>query len=400
MFNARAERRLLEAARRDGCEERYFEELEEAILGDERAYTANDFSVRGLFEAFVDDGREIVDSWAPTAARSQPGGGVRMCEAGVDTSAFANITGQIVFSTVLDTWNNPAFLAGQLARTVPTNLNGEKVPGISGLGDEADEVAEGYPYPQAGLTEEWVETPETSKRGFWVGVTKEAVFFDRTGILIQQASSVTEWLAINKEKRVLDAALGLVDLYRRNGAAAIATYGDSAGNHDWDNLAASNGLADWTDVENALLLFDDITDPNTGEPVLLNPNTIIVPTALSFTAQRIVGATEIREVTNSNTTTISNNPLGQARNGLAGGGGGWTILSNQYVKNRTSSSTTWFIGDPQAAFWYMENWPIQSITAPPSSEAEFTHDIVQRYKVTERGTTAVMEPRKMVKCTA
>ena len=48
----------------------------------------------------------------------------------------------------------------------------------------------------------------------------------------------------------------------------------------------------------------------------------------------------------------------------------------------------------------MQNWGPTVVQAPDNSEAEFTHDIVARFKVSERGTPAVLEPRRMVKCTA
>lgn len=396
MFVAQRWRRLLEAARRDGDETPFWTDLEEAISN--RAYSGNDFRVRDLFENFVPDGREIVASWNP----QQPGGtrsGVTLAEAGVDTSAFANITGQIVFSEVLQAFENPMFLAPRLARTVPTGFSGERIPGMGQIGDNAEEIGEGQPYPMAGFAEEWVETPETTKRGLIVPVTKEVVFFDRIGMILQNAADTGTWLAVNKEKRVLDVVTGITSTYKRNGAAsAVATYGDNSGSHDWDNLAASNALQDWTDIENALLLFDDLTDPNTGEPIVVNPNQLLVPTALSFTAQRIVGATEIREVTNTNTTTLSRNPLSGDR--VGGAGGSLEILSNQWVKARTSSASTWFIGDFQAAFRYMENWPVTTVSAPANSEMEFTHDIIQRYKVSERGVAAAVQPRGAVKATA
>ena len=43
----------------------------------------------------------------------------------------------------------------------------------------------------------------------------------------------------------------------------------------------------------------------------------------------------------------------------------------------------------------MENWPITVVQAPTNSEAEFTQDIVVRFKASERGTPAVMEPRRI-----
>lgn len=364
---------------------RFERDLQEAV--DNRQIDGRVFSLRSVFEAFVDDGHEILQS------TDRGRGGVQLMEAGVDTAAFAHITGQIVYSEVLQAFDDETFIGPQLARTVPTQFSGEKVPGVSKLGDVTESIAESEAYPIAGVGEEWVETPETTKRGVIVPVTKEAIFFDRTGLVLDRARNVAQAMGIDKEKRIIDAACGVTTLYRRNGAAAVATYGDDSGTHDWDNLAASNGLEDWSDIENALLLFDGLTDPNTGEPIVVNPKQILVPSALLMTARYILTATEVRETTNTNTLTVGANPLTQ-------GGTPFSIVSSRYVKARTSSATTWFIGDFPGAVWYMENWGITSVEAPPNSEVEFTHDIVSRYKVSERGAVAVVEPRKVVKSTA
>ncbi len=47
----------------------------------------------------------------------------------------------------------------------------------------------------------------------------------------------------------------------------------------------------------------------------------------------------------------------------------------------------------------MENWPITVTQAPVGSEADFTNDIVLRFKASERGAAAVLNPRYVVKCT-
>lgn len=390
-------RRYYEAARKGKELGKFEADLQEEIKAhDVRRTGGRGISIRDLFENFVDDGREIVQSWSPRSGGGETG--INLHEAGVDTANFANITGQIVYSMVLDTFNDPVYIAPQLARTVPTGFSGERIPGVTQLGDAAESVGEGEAYPIAGVSEEWVETPETTKRGFIVPLTKEAVYFDRTGLVLQRCGKVTESLAINKEKRAIDCATGVTSTYRRNGGSTVATYGDNSGTHDWDNLAASNALQDWTDVENALLLFDDLTDPNTGEPILVNPDTILVPTALRATAQRILSATEVRETTNTNTVTISGNPFSSARTGATQWA--YNIVSSQYVKARTSSASTWFIGQPMEAFYYMENWPIQAVQAPSNSELEFTNDIVMRWKVSERGAYVAYEPRRMVKATA
>ena len=385
-FNYRQGRRLYEAAKRDRTPDRFFEEIGEALQKKEIRPT--DFSIRQLFETFVDDGREAVDSWNPRHG----GKGVMLRESGVETSAFSNITGQIVYTVMMEWFDNPEFIGSRLTENVPTVLSGEKIAGVSLLGDQVESIGENQPYPRAGVSEDWIETPETTKRGVIVPVTKEAIFFDRTGQVLQHASQVSESMAINKEKRILDAVLGITSLYNRKGRGVVATYGDNSGSHDWDNLQASNALVDWTDIENAELLFDAMTDPNTGEPIMVMPKQIIVPSALKHTARRILNATEIRfgDGASSTTQTVSANPVA----------GSLEIISTAYVKARTSSDSTWFIGDFARGFKYMENWPATVVEAPPNSAEEFDRDVAAQFKISERGTPAVTEPRYAVKCTA
>jgi len=59
----------------------------------------------------------------------------------------------------------------------------------------------------------------------------------------------------------------------------------------------------------------------------------------------------------------------------------------------------WFIGDFKKAFAYMENWPITVTQSPANSEADFSQDIVVRFKASERGAAAVINPRYVVKST-
>ena len=55
--------------------------------------------------------------------------------------------------------------------------------------------------------------------------------------------------------------------------------------------------------------------------------------------------------------------------------------------------------DFRRALAYMENWPITVTQSPANSDAEFNQDIVVRFKASERGATAVINPRYVVKST-
>lgn len=374
-------KRLYEAARRDRNTRRFYEDCH-TMFNDPACQLDSEFSVRQMFESFVDDGHELVQNHF-----NQPSEQARFLEAAgyVDTAAFANIMGQWAYSATLQGYESPELIGDQLVTVIPTQLNGERIPGIGRLGDDVEIVNEAQPYPNATFGEEWIDTPETIKRGVILNITKEAIFFDRTGLLLQEANKIGYRVAVNREKRILDVVCGIATVYRRNGQAAEATYQS-------DNTQASNALVDWTSLNTLDQLFNLMTDPTTGEPIAVVANTMVVPLALRNTAMRIINATMVRQATSSgNSQTYTNgNQLNQSIN----------VISGAYVRHRTSSDSTYFYGDPKGSFVYMENWPLTTMQAPTNSELDFTSDVVTRIKVTERGAATCRERRRMAKATA
>lgn len=358
------------------------QQLRESLLKGE--VKPDEFSVRDLAETFVPDGREWLRCLNPADNGSYS---VMEAAGAVDTADFANITGQIVYSAVMEQYENPGFVWPQLCKTIPTKLDGEKIPGVGAIGDMAETIDPGQPYPLAGIAEDWIETPSTTKRGFIVPVTKEAIFFDRTNLVLKTARDVGKWLGANKEKRVIDQALGVTNDYKWKGTA-YSTYVSTP----WDNTVSSNALADWTDINNVLLQFSAMTDPATAEPLLVVPKVLLCYTSLTATARYILNATQILWDSNANAATAKHmtyfdNPVR----------GAYQIISSPWIDARYTAgsvtSTTWFMGDFQSAFAYMENWPITVTQAANNSDDEFNRDIVFKFKASERGTVAVLDPR-------
>ena len=186
-------------------------------------------------------------------------------------------------------------MLSRLVDTIPTRLDGERIPGIGRISDEVAEVRPGMPYPSLGFAEDYIDTPQTTKRGFIVPVTKEAIFFDRTHLILQRAAEVGEVLGLNKEKRLLDLLIGATNNYKWKGTA-YNTYSSTgtgvAPDGNWINQMTEE-LVDWTDVDAAEQLFADILDPNTGEPVLIQATTVLVMPAYRHAAHRIFNAAEI-----------------------------------------------------------------------------------------------------------
>src|SRR5262245_15282976 len=232
----------------DGAE-RTVGHLSEALR--EGHLRAEDFSIRDLAEALVPDGGDWVRLLDP---RSAGGTSVLETSGGVDVSAFLNITGQVIYSKIMDAYNQEAFVVSRLVDTISTRLDGEKIPGIARVADAVEEVGPGMPYPHLGFGEDYIETPSTTKRGFIVPVTKEAIFFDRTHLVLTRAAEVGEVLGLNKEKRLIDLLIGVTNNYKWKGT----TYNTYQTATPWINTLATNELVDWTNVDKAEQLFADI----------------------------------------------------------------------------------------------------------------------------------------------
>jgi len=347
-----------------------------------------DFSLRDLAEALVPDGREWVRMLDPRSA-----GSVCVLEAGdgVDVTSFLNITGQVIYSKIMEAYTQEAFVCSKLVDTVPTRMDGEKIPGIGRIAERIEEVSPGMPYPHLGFSEDYIETPSTTKRGFIVPVTREAIFFDRTHLVLSRAAEVGEILGLNKEKRIIDVVIGATNNYKWKGTS----YNTYQASTPWINTITGNELVDWTDIDAAEQLFADILDPNTGEPVLVRGTTLLVTPFYRHAARRIVNATQLEFAPDgAPTATFAPNPLGNFR-----------VFDSRLMYRRIvaagaapSDAKKWFfLGDFKRAFAYMENWPITVTQAPLASEADFNNDIVLRFKASERGAAAVINPRYVVK---
>jgi len=390
-------RRLLEAATNDGTPERFYEDVWQGLR--EGQLKADRFSIRQMFEEFTEDGVEYMRLYGN---HRRSGAGIQLTESqgSVDTTAFSNIIGQITFSRVMDIMESATFVGMALHETVQTNTGYEEIiPGITQIGDVAEEVGEDEDYPTFGIGESFIQTPRKPKKGFIIPVTEEAVWEDKTGKVMERVNAGAESMAIELEKELLDNALGLTTSYRRNGGNAQATYGNTHTEGDFDNLLGGTSLVDYTDVDDAMRLFDAITDPDTGEPVLVSGQLqLVVPPALRATAWRIVNATEIRQgaVSASVPLGVSGNPL----SALQDRGISMEVISSQYVKNRTSSDSTWFLGNFRKAFKYSEAWPVQGFAQDRNSQAGFSRDIITQLKWRRKGKPYVEEPRHVLKATA
>jgi hypothetical protein len=376
-INTRELRRRIEL---DGAE-RTAEHLTEALKqGDLKP---DDFSLRNLAESFMPGGLTQIEQMAVSDSTWLTE------EAAIP---LVNTFGAVIDTKIKEAYNQEVFAASKLVRTIPTRLDGEKIHTFGTVAQENLVVRTAGNYPMAHIDADFIETPNTAKHGLSIPVTKEAVFFDQTHHILERAAEVGEILALNKERRILDMILGITKTYKQNGVERD-TY--SAAAHPWKNLLAGNELLNWESIETAEDVFGEMVDPISGNPILIEPNTVLVMPPKRHLANRLFHASSISYESGATGMAIRN-PFAKYR--LISSRLGYQRFKSQQP-NVANPENIWFLGNFRKAFAYMENWGITVTRSIPGSEVDFTHDIVVRFKASERGTPAVIDPRYVVKCT-
>jgi hypothetical protein len=395
------------------------------------------YGIRDLFENLVvnrSDGEPVGASYVQEYFNPQfPGRYQEAGMAAVDYSAFAGITGQLMVTMVMEPFAREEFKFRKMVTTHPSPLEEEKFIGIATCKDPGKSVTravEGQPLNYIGFGEEYVQAPLTVKEQLGIAVTKEAIFYDRTGQMTERANQVGYLLALSeeketigvliggtsdpiyfKEKRQFDPAPVTLDLYQEAGAGSGTyqlAYTYPSRPYPYVNDIPDNPLQDYTSIRTADQAYSNTVDPNTGEPIVVGKPFVIAPETKRMDLFQTLGAEMQWKLTQSGFTdpgaivTTGQNVLSKIG-----------LTADQFVTSRqlkaqlvaqlgltaAQADLVWFYGDIAEAFRYVVNWPITVTQSISNSEAEFSQDIVMRFKASERGAAAVINPRYVVKCT-
>lgn len=380
--------------------EQVFNHLSEAL--EKKHLRPQDFSIAELFEAIVGpDGMQLLrpKSGYSSHARLMESDAVRF-------SDFSQITGQILFTEMKENLMQEEFVFSKIVPVKPSKIQGiEKIPGITNIGDDIEVVGENQTYPSLGVSQDYIEIAAKQKRGGIVNVTKEAILGDLTGMLLDQCRTLGKIVGLSREKRIIDAVVdenaGATSIhngghrYNWRGTNIGATYANNSGNHNWDNLQASNGLVDWSDINAAWLLLRNMTDPFTAEPIMVQPRHLVVTPQNEWQARMIVSATAVHRhaggyATSGNLNeTVSGNPVPQLE-----------IVSSALLAARLATDTDWYLGELSKAFAVYENWEPTTEESPRDSYDAWTRDVTFSVKCSVKDCVATIEPRLMVESQA
>lgn len=330
---------------------------------------------------------------------------------GIDPGAFLNINtytalvGGLVEVKLLQSFQNPAFIADSIMPAEATKLNGQKIIGVQSIGDRGKKRLPGETHTRAQFGERWIETPETRENALAIDVLKEAVFFDLTGSVLKQAAEVGKELGYRKELECIDLFLGVTNSFKYNGTAYNTYQTSQTLGYLNDGV---NQLIDWTAINSAVMLFMRMADPHTSKRILTNPDTIVVMPQRLATANLILGATQtdLRTAPGlTQATAVSLNIASGAGNPFAGR---FKVLSSPLLEQRalatdglalTQANTDglWFMLESGMPFKYMQNYPLTVTQASPTNYDSIDRGVVASYFANERGIPSVWSPWHVVR---
>ncbi len=315
----------------------------------------------------------------------------------LNASFFASLTAGMVSAKILEGYKNPAFIGDELVATEPTRMNGEKIAGLNGIATTGESRKPGQPHARTGFSDSYIETPVLDEKALAIEILQETVFYDRTGDVLRQALGIGEALGYGREETILRLVMGFTNPYKYNGTS-YNTYQTAT---PWIN-SHTNVFADHTDVNNADQLFVNMLDPVTGRPILIMPNMILHMPSRDNDFNRVLSASEVRETTNTNTVTISGNPLANKTtknhksSPIAFAIATASAANNGLALTASAANDRWWYGDFKKAFKWMEAWPLRVLQARTDEKDMIDRGIIASYFANYRGEGAVFDPRYVV----
>jgi len=195
-----------------------------------------------------------------------------------------------------------------------------------------------------------------------------------------RAKQVGDRIRRDKERTIVEGVIDAFNAVYRPHTGATPFYQAGHG-----NVLGSNALVDYLNLDAADLQLRTVAGLDLmGEPILTNAKILLSPVALSYTAKRIINATEIR---NSAEMVIGKNYWQ-----------GVKPLSSPYIDPH--STTCWWWGDFKRSFIWHEVWPISVVKAKAGNEDEFERDVFVRFKARYLGGVAAVDHRFVVRSCA
>ena len=389
-----------------GGNDTYLTEELRPTFGEGR-FRPGEVSIALLAEAIL--GRDTVDE-------IRNGNMHHLSEAAIDPTAFQNInlfnlsTAGLVNARILEAFTKPEYIGLGLVTVVPTNMNGHKIVGTTGISAQtsaAKNRGPGQAHASVSFSEAWQTTPETVEQALKVEVSQEATFFEHiSGDIMRQADMVGDELAYGLEKEICSEFIGATNSYNRSGTS-YNTY-QTATPYINDH---SNPFTDQLDVDDARTLLLAMTDPDTGREITVNVAQIFCSPykELTFREQLFGSQLSLGTQISSNVATRivqSQSQLNQVSRGTIQLTPLTQIWHNMMVAaaadgglalSAANAKAYWWYGDPKRAFEYHQNWPLRTWQATATELTMKDRGLIAVQGANYRGKVYTREPRYMIR---
>ena len=298
------------------------------------------------------------------------------------SSAFPKLTGELINSRLIGAYNAQPVIGESLVTTVPSNQQIETIAGLTAT-ETLEEVGEGMAVNDSTMAEKYV-TGQNKKYERMISITEETIMFDKTGQILQRAMTIGANARRYKERLIMRGVQDVSsDVWRPSG---VPTAMYSAGNY---NLITSNSFGESgmeAVIKQAQMMKSDALGTNADDDYIFidtNNLQVLVPADLIVEAWQLANTAKTPE---------------SAENADNYFKGRFSPFSSPHVT--AQSTTTWYTGEFPKAFWWLEVWPIQTLSAKPGNSQEFLRDIKAMHKVRMFGSIVCVEPKYVFKCTA
>ncbi len=314
-----------------------------------------DFNFRELWEALVE------------AQAHRLGQDV---EETVHSSAFPNISGEILSAAMIEGYNMFPTDAMNLVRVVPSNMKTELSAGWTPVG-AIRPIKEKGNYEEVEAPDEKVVLTDNNKHGGVISLTREAIKFDKTQQLVGKARGIGTEAARYKSQLILE---GVIDknsnVYNRGTLYTGANARSGA-----DSALGTTGY------EKADLALMNMVDERSNPIwVLGDRQVMMVPTALKSLAWK-----------------LKNNEYGPAGTAL---GNDKNYAQNQFdivVNPYQTNTARWHLGAFARQFVWFEVWPLETFFRTGSEHEDgFFRDVVVQAKVGFFGGVGALDNKYVI----
>ena len=318
------------------------------MLKDEKI-KADDFSVKELWESCVDY----------ESKHSKGNSFFTDVHEAVSSDMFPVITGEIINSKIISTYDNTANIGDKITTVVPSKMEKETYAGFDSS-EGPLEVQQGAEYEDSTIGEKYT-TVRHQKFGRLISVTEEMVYFDKTAQIMMMAARIGEKARGFKEQKIVKALMDL-DSYKFYNPSDVETDVYSSGN---SNLNSSCPFGEAGVKENWKSMTNQ-TDEE-GDPLAADISRIQVVVPIDLYAEGLqMSESLLVPEGNENAKNIMKGHL--------------EILTSYWVG--ADSTTTWYASPnfSKGLIW-SEVWPLETFTMREGNEFQFRRDIKYTGKV-------------------